>query len=68
LDDFPPCSPDLNPVENILAVLKREIGKKEPKNLQQQKKATKNVGAHTAKYHTSHNSEVERIVLKIHKI
>jgi transposase len=32
-EDFPPCSPDLNPIENMWGVVNREVRKKNPKTL-----------------------------------
>lgn len=35
--DFPPCSPDINPIENIWAIYKHNIAKINPKNIDQLK-------------------------------
>ena len=41
--DFPPHSPDLNPIENIWSVVAEKVVKKSPKNLEALKKAIREV-------------------------
>ena len=33
--DFPPCSPEMNPIENLWAALKIKVNKRKPTNIKQ---------------------------------